>query len=97
MLIENYFVEKHFGSVFQLLLLQLHLLHIAMNAERRKHVEERINALRVEISKLELELEQLSDTEQERSIPENLPLRMDDYRRYGRQMILPGFGLPGNW
>ena len=47
-----------------------------MNAERRKHVEERINALRVEISKLELELEQLSDTEQERSIPENLPLRI---------------------
>jgi adenylyltransferase/sulfurtransferase len=23
------------------------------------------------------------------------PLSLDEYERYGRQMILPGFGLPG--
>lgn len=29
------------------------------------------------------------------SVEQKLPLPLDDYRRYGRQMILDGFGLQG--
>lgn len=61
----------------------------------RTDLETRIEALRAELSSLEAELERLDDVEQEASTPAQLPLRMDEYKRYGRQMILPGFGLPG--
>ena len=62
---------------------------------RRNDLEMRIEALRAELSSLEAELERLDDAEQEARTPVHLPLRLDEYKRYGRQMILPGFGLPG--
>ena len=55
-------------------------------------VRERIRLLRREIADLEAELRDL----EEPITPEeaHLPLRLSEYRRYGRQMMLPGFGLP---
>ena len=78
--------------------LRSRLLAVAgvMHDERRNQLEERIHALRNELVTLEDELERLHDIEQERLTPEHLPLRLDDYIRYGRQMILPDFGLQGD-
>jgi adenylyltransferase/sulfurtransferase len=34
-------------------------------------------------------------TSQQATSSRSRPLSLDEYERYGRQMILPGFGLPG--
>ncbi|WVQ84093.1 hypothetical protein IAT38_006238 [Cryptococcus sp. DSM 104549] len=36
-----------------------------------------------------------SSSSSRRTVVEDLPLAPDEYERYGRQMIMPGFGLPG--
>ena len=72
------------------------MLHEEAQPDRTRHeLQTRIEALRAELSSLEAELERLDDAEQEARTPAHLPLRLDEYKRYGRQMILPGFGLPG--
>lgn len=37
----------------------------------------------------------MSDPSSSGSGRQERPLSLDEYERYGRQMILPGFGLPG--
>lgn len=61
----------------------------------RKDLAERISKLRAELAELEDQLGELDKQEQDARTPSHLPLRLDEYRRYGRQMILPGIGLPG--
>lgn len=63
---------------------------------------ERAAQLRAEISKLQGELQSLGETATEANTsarPDQedmgLPLSRSEYRRYGRQMILDGVGLPG--
>lgn len=60
---------------------------------------ERLAALRAEISHLEQEADALeqscSDAMPETEEDMGLPLKRSEYRRYGRQMILEGFGLEG--
>jgi len=63
--------------------------------EARERLTSRISKLRAELAELENELDELNQREQQERTPAHLPLRLDEYRRYGRQMILPGIGLPG--
>lgn len=63
--------------------------------EPRERITGRIRELRAELAELEDKLEELDQAELEQRTPAHLPLRLDEYRRYGRQMILPGIGLPG--
>lgn len=63
----------------------------------QEELRSRISQLRAELAELEDQLEELDNLEQEQKTPAHLPLRLDDYRRYGRQMILPGIGLPGSY
>lgn len=61
-----------------------------------------VEALRSKVTALEQELaetkQQLRDLEAPLNGPKaddsHLPLLLDEFRRYGRQMILDGFGLP---
>jgi adenylyltransferase/sulfurtransferase len=62
----------------------------------RPLLQEKIRALRAELATLEDQLQELDNKELEAKTPAELPLRLDEYRRYGRQMILPGIGLPGS-
>lgn len=61
----------------------------------RQQLEAKIRALRAELADLEEKLDQLNANEQRQKTPEHLSMMLEDYRRYGRQMILPGIGLPG--
>lgn len=63
--------------------------------EERERIKAKISSLRAELAELEDQLEELDNEDQARKTPAGLPLRLDEYRRYGRQMILPGIGLPG--
>lgn len=62
---------------------------------RRSALRDRIASIRTELAKLEDELQELDDRDQRDCTPNDLPMLLDEYKRYGRQMILPGFGLPG--
>lgn len=64
--------------------------------DRRDKLQSRIEVLRTELKQLEAELQTLDDEDQNARTPQDLPLRLDEYRRYGRQMILPPFGLTGD-
>lgn len=71
-------------------------------ADPSTSVEERAAQLRAEISRLQGELQHLGENKEEASTSTTsnkedmgLPLTRSEYRRYGRQMILDGFGLPG--
>ncbi|KAK9893821.1 hypothetical protein P389DRAFT_108984 [Cystobasidium minutum MCA 4210] len=61
----------------------------------RNRLTSRIAQLRAELAELEVKLEQLNNESVAQKTPTELPLKLDEYRRYGRQMILPGIGLPG--
>lgn len=64
-----------------------------MDGEKGKaELQNRIRSLEDELSTLKAQLRSLEDREMEQK-SRKLPLRIDDYKRYGRQMILPGFGL----
>lgn len=63
--------------------------------EPREALVSKIASLRAELADLEDKLVQLDKDEVARRTPADLPLQLDEYRRYGRQMILPGIGLPG--
>ncbi|KAL7009900.1 hypothetical protein EMMF5_000808 [Cystobasidiomycetes sp. EMM_F5] len=58
----------------------------------RQDILDRIRVVREELQALEDELEELDNAS---NATDSLPMRIDDYRRYGRQMILPGIGLQG--
>lgn len=62
---------------------------------RRSELKAKIHAVQRELAELENELQALDDQDQRDRTPKDLPMLLDEYRRYGRQMILPGFGLPG--
>lgn len=62
----------------------------------RNRLTSRIAQLRAELAELEVKLEQLNNESVAQKTPTELPLKLDEYRRYGRQMILPGIGLPGD-
>lgn len=63
--------------------------------QTRADLIDRIGRLRAELAGLEDQLADLDEKETAARTPPHLPLRLDEYRRYGRQMILPGIGLPG--
>jgi hypothetical protein len=55
-----------------------------------------IARLKARIEELENEIHSEAESSQHGSIATpDLRLPLQDYRRYGRQMILDGFGLPG--
>lgn len=60
----------------------------------RQDILDRIRVVREELQALEDELEELDNAS---NATDSLPMRIDDYRRYGRQMILPGIGLQGGF
>ena len=62
---------------------------------RRSELQDRIAAIRTELAELERGLQELDDQDQRERTPKERPMLLEEYRRYGRQMILPGFGLPG--
>lgn len=61
----------------------------------RLALHRKLSAVRQELAELERNLHELDLQEQQARTPKDLPMMLDEYRRYGRQMILPGFGLPG--
>lgn len=57
----------------------------------------RADQLRSQISRLQDELTSLESNEEAADVDStSLPLERSEYRRYGRQMILDGFGLQGS-
>lgn len=65
---------------------------------RREELQARVRALRAELFDAEEELARSADEgahDGRGTAESNLPLSLVEYRRYGRQMILPGVGLPG--
>lgn len=55
-------------------------------------IREEISDLRKRIQELELKLENSED-----DITSVNGMHLDEYRRYGRQMVLNGIGLPGSF
>jgi len=66
-----------------------------MSEQRKQELQKRISDLKSELCDLEEELRRVENVESERNSSSKLPMHLDEYRRYGRQMILPGFGLQG--
>lgn len=64
-----------------------------MAEQRRQEIQKRITELKSELHDLEEELRRVES--EANSSSKHLPMHLDEYRRYGRQMILPGFGLQG--
>ena len=57
-------------------------------------LSERIKQLEAELN--DLRLQQASEKiKQSGKTPSSLPLELEEYLRYGRQMIIPQVGLPG--
>jgi hypothetical protein len=63
-----------------------------MTSRRRAAIEAEIARLKCRLQSLEGDLEALP---RETEGPTDLPMDLLEYRRYGRQMILDGFGLSG--
>jgi len=58
-------------------------------------LQSRIARLESELAELKSNLSQQISDAQASSTPCSLPLDLDEYKRYGRQMILPEIGLDG--
>jgi hypothetical protein len=63
-----------------------------MASRRRATIEAEIARLKCRLQSLQLDLDALPSSVEGLS---DLPMDLLEYRRYGRQMILDGFGLSG--
>jgi len=60
------------------------------------NLQERIQVLETELQQLRDQLAPKTQHAELGQSSSTLPLELDEYRRYGRQMILDGFGLQGD-
>jgi len=64
-----------------------------MTDTNEDHLSRRIRELEIELEKLQCQQKAESGNQSERE--KKLPLELEEYVRYGRQMIIPQVGLPG--
>ena len=87
---------KKKGSALRGLSLHLHAKHLAselMTGTEDESLSRRIFELENELEVLRYQLKEKSRNQPEHN--DKLPLELEEYVRYGRQMILPQVGLPG--